>query len=417
MATDLPPDIIELASAARESFSQLDALVQTLRGAAVSQAPPLLDDDVAVLRAKYETVHRYVDSVDSAVTWLRVQAESAFRYSPSGDVSELEREMVHVLKNGTQTPCPSVKSIRKELDASASVLGAPYQKALKASGDLFHGAFRWMGRTDPEREGDQRARAVAVAMGSSFRYLEVSAQPARYLKELLAGQLRSATAASPVGVSATATELPEKDQLYQFLRSGDHWAVRYGHEQGQVKDSKGMQHIAALLSAPNNAVAARQLTATGGSPTRREGRFAVQGELGEEGSFPTGESLQPTLDQQGIKALKQHLEECKTQIEDARRDKALAKVKDLEETRDQIEQRLRVDLGLGGKSRKLGSPPVNELATAAVRKAIIRACQHLKKLQPPMEELAVHIENSIRWKGTTCAYCPSPPVDWKLGKK
>ena len=65
-------------------------------------------------------------------------------------------------------------------------------------------------------------------------------------------------------------------------------------------------------------------------------------------------------------------------------------------------------LGLGGRSRRLGSAA--ERARSAVTWRIRNAIRKIAGVHPP---LGRHLDNSIR-TGTYCTYVPERSVDWEV---
>src|SRR5690606_1069373 len=75
---------------------------------------------------------------------------------------------------------------------------------------------------------------------------------------------------------------------------------------------------------------------------------------------------------------------------------------------DPLVETLARALGLGGRSRRLGS--LTERARSTVTARIRHAIRRLESAHAP---LARHLENAVR-TGTFCAYKPEQPVAWRL---
>ena len=70
---------------------------------------------------------------------------------------------------------------------------------------------------------------------------------------------------------------------------------------------------------------------------------------------------------------------------------------------------------MGGHKRRLGPATPPEKARQAVRKAIDRAIDNMRKMQPPLPQLAAHLKTSIVGEGTSFVYRPPDPApDWDL---
>jgi hypothetical protein len=86
----------------------------------------------------------------------------------------------------------------------------------------------------------------------------------------------------------------------------------------------------------------------------------------------------------------------------------LARAERAREELDQIVELVSGALGLGGRSRALGS--VAERARSAVTWRIRNGIKKISKAHP---RLGRHLENAVR-TGTFCVYEPEAPIEWAL---
>jgi hypothetical protein len=116
----------------------------------------------------------------------------------------------------------------------------------------------------------------------------------------------------------------------------------------------------------------------------------------------------PQLDERARREIQARARELQHEIDDAEAANDRARAERAREELDQIVELLSGALGLGGRSRALGSPA--ERARSAVTWRIRSAIKKIAKAHP---SLGRHLDNAIR-TGTFCGYQPERPVDWRL---
>jgi hypothetical protein len=114
----------------------------------------------------------------------------------------------------------------------------------------------------------------------------------------------------------------------------------------------------------------------------------------------------PVLDDRARREVRARVRELQQEIDDADASHDLARGERAREELDRIVELLSGALGLGGRSRALGSAA--ERARAAVTWRIRNAIKKIAKAHP---RLGRHLDNAIR-TGTFCGYQPESPVDW-----
>jgi hypothetical protein len=133
-------------------------------------------------------------------------------------------------------------------------------------------------------------------------------------------------------VEGGVSEVPaEVVRDYLFELTGKNWHVRYCKEYGEFSDKncKGFACIARLLSKTGQAVPADDL----------EGRPVPE--------FARTQTAQPATDAEGRRRTRDRKARLEQEIEEARRDGALAKALELEEELAQVTQRKKADTAQG----------------------------------------------------------------------
>jgi predicted ATPase len=171
----------------------------------------------------------------------------------------------------------------------------------------------------------------------------------------------------------------------RFQRDGAIWQITYHGKTIRMPDAKGLRDIATLLARPRESVSAAHLAGLG----------------------PPG-GADPVLDDQARAAYKARLSELDADIDDATAGNDFERAARAAAERDALISELTRALGLGGRSRRLGDDA--ERARKAVTARIGHAIDRLQHYHP---DLAAHLRAAIR-TGTTCAYQPGQPVEWKL---
>jgi tetratricopeptide (TPR) repeat protein len=201
------------------------------------------------------------------------------------------------------------------------------------------------------------------------------------------------------GIGATLIE-PERasaagtgpDDTARLVREGDYWSFHYGDRVVRLKDSRGVGYLATLLIEPDVDHFAVVLAAG----PREDGGAALRGDAGE------------VLDDQALGEYRRRTTRIETELEEARElgDEARQEALGLE--LEAIGAQLASAVGLGGRSRRTGSPV--ERARQSVTKALRRVQLRIAEEHP---RLGRHLEASLR-TGTSCVFRTDPdrPVRW-----
>ena len=256
-------------------------------------------------------------------------------------------------------------------------VGAPYETAVARLG--LADAYRALG-------ADHRANLEEHAARITLDHITTGVDPDASPPLLLA-------------VAAADTTRPRN----RFHREGDYWSVTFEGHTTQVRDRKGMRHLARLLASPGRDIHVLDLVAAeAGNPVpAQEQAAAAHLAFGDAG---------PMLDAQAKQTYRRRLAEIEDDIDDARAADDHRREAQADTEREFLIRELSRAVGLGGRDRRAGS--VSERARAGVTRAIRQAIAHIKQHQP---DLADHLERAIR-TGTHCSYLPDTrvPNHWDL---
>lgn len=188
-----------------------------------------------------------------------------------------------------------------------------------------------------------------------------------------------------------------------FRRDGEYWTVEFGGKTVQIRDSKGMRHLARLLAEPGRELHALDLARQdAASPPLPSGSVA---ELSADPLAGAG----PPLDAEAKAAYRRRLEDLQADVDEA---DAFNDPERGARARQEIEfltDELAGAVGLGGRDRDAASSA--ERARISVTRAIRSSLARIAEQSP---DLGRHFEATIR-TGTFCSYNPDPrvPMSWE----
>jgi hypothetical protein len=190
------------------------------------------------------------------------------------------------------------------------------------------------------------------------------------------------------GDEVTESELPSTRRLAgaMFRRDGELWTMMFEGRGVRLPQAKGFDDLARLLARPGVEIHCLELA---DRPLEQAG----------------GERV---LDDRARREIRARARDLQAEIEAADAANDLGRAEQAREELDQIMELLSGALGLGGRSRGLGSPA--ERARSSVTWRIRSAIKRIATVHP---RLARHLQNAVR-TGTFCAYQPETPVDWML---
>jgi tetratricopeptide (TPR) repeat protein len=185
---------------------------------------------------------------------------------------------------------------------------------------------------------------------------------------------------------AVAQPVAQGHNVARFRREGAVWMLEFDGLSVQLTHQKGFSDLARLLDRPGVDVHCL--------------------ELADRPAETTGTA--PQLDERARREIQARARELQHDIEQAEAAHDLAEVQRSREELDQIVELLSGALGLGGRSRALGSAA--ERARSAVTWRIRSSVKKIAKAHP---QLGRHLENAVR-TGTFCTYQPERSVDWRF---
>jgi tetratricopeptide (TPR) repeat protein len=211
----------------------------------------------------------------------------------------------------------------------------------------------------------------------------------------------------PGRVPADATA-PSAERDSATLRcEGEMWAFDFGPRTVRVRDSKGVRHLALLLSSPGVEIHAAELAAAdsaGGDV--RASSAALAAELDGVGADDAG----PVLDAEAKAAYRNRLEDLREDLEEAESFNDPERASRARTEMDFLEAELTAAVGLGGRDRKAASTA--ERARVSVTKAIRATIRRISKHDPM---LGRELEGTVR-TGIFCVHEPDPrhPLVWRV---
>jgi tetratricopeptide (TPR) repeat protein len=198
------------------------------------------------------------------------------------------------------------------------------------------------------------------------------------------------------GLEAALPEQPDA----RFVRDGELWTIAYDGTTTQLRDTKGLRHIATLLAAPGAEVHVLELVAVA------EGSANGAAPAGEDLRRGRPSDLGPLIDPHAREEYRRRLEDLREELEEARGFADEERAARVEEEIDALVTELARATGLGGRDRPQGSP--SERARVNVTKAIRTAIKLIERQSPALGE---HLTASIQ-TGRFCSYAPpgeAPP--------
>jgi len=123
---------------------------------------------------------------------------------------------------------------------------------------------------------------------------------------------------------------------------------------------------------------------------------------------PAEAEAAPLIDAAGRRQLRERARELQQELDDAEAEHDPGRVTRARAELDQLVEQLGKTLGLGGRTRKLGSPSERARSTVTWR---IRSA--IKKIASAHAQLGRHLENTVQ-TGTYCSYTPETSIGWSF---
>ena len=222
--------------------------------------------------------------------------------------------------------------------------------------------LRWLLHVNPFRRDEDIAR---IARGLRLAGLELDPDEGR-----------PEAVAQPAAAAAPA----------KFCHEDAAWTFAFDGLSVQLTHQKGFVDLARLLQHPGTELHCL--------------------ELADRAAEPAGDA--PVLDDRARRELQSRIRDLQREIDAADADHDPARAHGAREELDQIIEHLSGALGLGGRSRALGSAA--ERARSAVTWRIRNAIRKIGQAHP---RLGKHLDRAVR-TGTFCVYEPETPVSWSF---
>jgi TolB-like protein/Tfp pilus assembly protein PilF len=178
----------------------------------------------------------------------------------------------------------------------------------------------------------------------------------------------------------------ELDRPAIFARLGESWIAGYESRQVLLPDLKGFSDIQRLLERPGEEIHCLDLAER----------------------VPSMHGGDEMLDDRARAAIKARIRDLQEEIADADDRNDIGRAERLRAEFETLVETLSRALGLGGRSRRLGS--LAERARTTVTWRIRHAIRRIEAAHP---ELGRHFAHSLR-TGSFCSYSPERPVAWRL---
>lgn len=210
------------------------------------------------------------------------------------------------------------------------------------------------------------------------------AQLNRTLEDRVAAQVAEILALRGVGGTA------------RFRRQGEYWTIAFEGAAFQLRDTKGLHYIAALLRDPGRERHALDLVAD-------------DGPIDEAARPPAGDAG-PVLDAQAKAEYRARLDDLADDLREAEERNDPERATRVKAERDALVRELAAAVGLGGRDRKAASDA--ERARVNVTRAIKTVLERVAEHSPALGQ---HFDATLR-TGQFCVYVPDPraPIRWEL---
>jgi hypothetical protein len=197
--------------------------------------------------------------------------------------------------------------------------------------------------------------------------------------------------------AAIAAQIASDEPMAEFKRGGRVWHIGFNGRKASLPHRAGLAHIAALLAEPH--------------PVKPLAATALQGRT--ESDLKDQHGAQSVVDDESMKDLREEIADVERQLEES----GTLSEAECERLSDQLADLKQHRIGLLGIGKRTRSFDYSlaEKDRKAVTTALSRAYEELRNADPPMTELADHLQSAIRADGQSFAYRPPPPIPtWTL---
>jgi class 3 adenylate cyclase len=290
-------------------------------------------------------------------------------------------------------------------DLVAGLLGSRGGFRFRPVGPLhLKGLARPLAAVAVEWESAERAAELLLQARDIYRALGLES-----VAETLSTLVAEVGGHGPMPASAARPEQTPHGRANVFRREGEYWFIVYEGDAFRLRDAKGLRYLARLLASPGREIHALDLVAEEAEPAPAGSSRA----LGAEGAILHVAAAPGTfevLDAAARAAYRRRLAELQDDLEEAEAFHDPERAARAREEMEALAAALAGAVGLGGRSRWMGSPA--ERARQATTKALKAALGKIARYSPA---LGRHLASTVR-TGTYCRYEPDPrlPIAWKL---
>lgn len=241
-----------------------------------------------------------------------------------------------------------------------------------------------------------RARDIYRALG-----LDSVSEALSALLAEMGGQARMPASAAR---SAQTSEVVGRASV--FRQEGEYWFIVYEGDAFRLRDTKGLRYLARLLASPGREIHALDLVVEEAPPADPAAARRGGTPLHVAAAAGSGE----VLDAAARAAYRRRLVELQEDLEEAEAFHDPERASRAREEMEALAAALAGAVGLGGRSRPMGSAA--ERARQATTKALKAAFAKVSRYSPA---LGRHLASTVR-TGTYCRYDPDPrlPIVWKV---
>lgn len=211
---------------------------------------------------------------------------------------------------------------------------------------------------------------------------------------------------SATDVTSSAPQ-PGAGKECTLRREGEYWTIVYDGRTSRLKDSRGMNYIAHLISHPGQQLHVRELGAMF-APASDSSRLRLEEKRRGAARAAESDGSAEMIDLRAANAYRCRADELRGEIDEAERLADLGRAQRAQSELGAIEAELRKTIGIGGRRRSFRSAADRE--RLRVRKAINVSIGKIRSFDP---KLARHLAASIH-TGYFCSYQPASGERWTV---
>jgi tetratricopeptide (TPR) repeat protein len=228
-----------------------------------------------------------------------------------------------------------------------------------------------------------RARGLLDPAGHEAEAMGMMGLVAR-VRRLQTASGEALPAAAPAAPVSAAEPAP-----LALRREGEYWTIEWSGPAVRLRDSRGLQILAALVASPDRDIHALELASPGAAH--------------DVAGAPDGGDAGELLDEEARAAYRERIEELRDTITEAESFNDAARAERARSELEALTAELARATGLGGRSRRAGSSA--ERARVAVQRRVKDALARIEEAAP---DLGRHLAPRV-YTGVFCSYRPNEP--------